>query len=218
MFSNFLRFHAASSNGISGSAPRNEAAEACLESQRHEIADFGAREGFAVNSWYQDVQTGRGADALQLRPGLAAALKEATVRRCPLIVLRLDRLAHNVHLLACRSDSARSAALRVQCTGYYCGSWQLQCEVLRNLIAGVSRACALYLPKDIAAEVKIQLSAGAIVTDFVFDVLLRDRLIASDACVPAISSANATPRYKTRQLAALDVLLDSEPQLGIVQL
>ncbi|HET9644452.1 MAG TPA: hypothetical protein VFP68_14120 [Burkholderiaceae bacterium] len=86
------------------------------------------------------------------------------------------------------------------------------------MIAGVSRACALYLPKDIAPEVKIQLSAGAIITDFVFDVLLRYRLIASDAYVPAIASAYTTPRYKTRQLAALDLLLDSEPQLGIVQL
>ena len=29
-----------------------------LEAQRREIEDFGAREGFSVNSWYQDVQTG----------------------------------------------------------------------------------------------------------------------------------------------------------------
>jgi len=29
---------------------------------------FGAREGFMVKSWYQDVQTGAGKDALLLRP------------------------------------------------------------------------------------------------------------------------------------------------------
>ena len=71
-----------------------------LQSQRGEIADFGARTGYSVNSWYQDVQTGRGADALPLRPGLAAALKEAKVKRLPLIVSRLDRLSRNVHFIS----------------------------------------------------------------------------------------------------------------------
>jgi len=48
-----------------------------LAAQRNEIEVFGKREGFAVRSWQQDVQTGAGADALLLRPGLATALKEA---------------------------------------------------------------------------------------------------------------------------------------------
>ncbi len=70
-----------------------------LAAQRHEIEAFGAREGFAIKSWHQDVQTGAGADALLLRPGLAAALKDARVARCPLIVSRLDRLSRNVHFI-----------------------------------------------------------------------------------------------------------------------
>src|SRR5215470_6718256 len=70
-----------------------------LEAQRHEIEVFAAREGFAVKSWHQDIQTGAGADALLLRPGLAAALKEAKAARCPLIVSRLDRLSRNVHFI-----------------------------------------------------------------------------------------------------------------------
>ena len=41
-----------------------------LAAQRHEIEVFGAREGFAVRFWHQDVQTGAGADALMLRRGL----------------------------------------------------------------------------------------------------------------------------------------------------
>ena len=49
-----------------------------LAAQRHEIEAFSKREGFAVRSWYQDVQTGAGADALHLRPGLASALKDAS--------------------------------------------------------------------------------------------------------------------------------------------
>lgn len=70
-----------------------------LAAQRHEIEAFALREGFIVRSWHQDVQTGAGADALLLRPGLAAALKEARSARCPLIVSRLDRLSRNVHFI-----------------------------------------------------------------------------------------------------------------------
>jgi DNA invertase Pin-like site-specific DNA recombinase len=71
-----------------------------LAAQRFDIEVFGSREGFRVKSWYQDVQTGAGKDALLLRPGLAAALKEAHAARCPLIVSRLDRLSRNMHFIA----------------------------------------------------------------------------------------------------------------------
>jgi DNA invertase Pin-like site-specific DNA recombinase len=70
-----------------------------LAAQRFDIEAFGTREGFSVQSWYQDIQTGAGKDALLLRPGLAAALKEARKSRCPLIVSRLDRLSRNVHFI-----------------------------------------------------------------------------------------------------------------------
>jgi DNA invertase Pin-like site-specific DNA recombinase len=70
-----------------------------LAAQRHEIEAFGAREGFSVKSWYQDVQTGAGKDALLMRPALAAALREAKSARCPLIVSKLDRLSRNVHFI-----------------------------------------------------------------------------------------------------------------------
>ena len=70
-----------------------------LAAQRHEIEAFAVRAGFAVKSWHQDLQTGAGADALLLRPGLATALKEARAARCPLIVSRLDRLSRNVHFI-----------------------------------------------------------------------------------------------------------------------
>ena len=68
-----------------------------LSAQRSEIEAFGAKEGISDKSWYQDVQTGAGSDALLLRPGLAAALKAAKSARCSLIVARLDRLSRNVH-------------------------------------------------------------------------------------------------------------------------
>jgi DNA invertase Pin-like site-specific DNA recombinase len=70
-----------------------------LAAQRHGIEAFAAREGFSVKAWHQDIQTGAGKDALLLRPGLAAALKEAQTAHCPLIVSRLDRLSRNVHFI-----------------------------------------------------------------------------------------------------------------------
>src|SRR5580700_6766436 len=70
-----------------------------LAAQRHDIETFGSREGFSVKSWYQDIQTGAGKDALLMRSGLAAALKEARALRCPLVVSRLDRLSRNVHFI-----------------------------------------------------------------------------------------------------------------------
>jgi DNA invertase Pin-like site-specific DNA recombinase len=69
-----------------------------LAAQRSEIEAFGAQHGLSIKSWYQDVQTGAGADALQLRAGLAAALKEAKAARRALIVSRLGRLSRNVAL------------------------------------------------------------------------------------------------------------------------
>jgi DNA invertase Pin-like site-specific DNA recombinase len=71
-----------------------------LAAQRFDIEQFGKREGFFVTSWHQDIQTGAGKDAILLRPGLAAALKEARSLRSPLIVSRLDRLSRNVHFIA----------------------------------------------------------------------------------------------------------------------
>src|SRR5271163_1173517 len=70
-----------------------------LAAQRVDIEAFSQREGFAIKSWYQDIQTGAGKDALLLRAGLAAGLKEARAARSPLIVSRLDRLSRNVHFI-----------------------------------------------------------------------------------------------------------------------
>ncbi len=70
-----------------------------LAAQRHDIESFGAKECMSIRTWYQDIQTGAGRDALLMRPGLAGALKEARISRLPLIVSRLDRLSRNVHFI-----------------------------------------------------------------------------------------------------------------------
>jgi hypothetical protein len=60
--------------------------------------------------------SGAGADALLLRPGLAAALKQAESAHCPLIVSRLDRRSKNSTGLAVRGWKS------IDTPGYQCQS------------------------------------------------------------------------------------------------
>ena len=47
-----------------------------------------------------EVETGKGADALDRRPKLAAALEAAGKARCPVLVAKLDRLSRDVHFIS----------------------------------------------------------------------------------------------------------------------
>jgi DNA invertase Pin-like site-specific DNA recombinase len=70
-----------------------------LAAQRQAIEDFAKAEGIALSAWHEDVQTGKGSDALAQRPGLRAALRAAKAAKGPLIVAKLDRLARNSHFI-----------------------------------------------------------------------------------------------------------------------
>src|SRR4029077_14984506 len=71
-----------------------------LEAQRAAIARFAAAEGFEVAREFVEVESGAGADALERRPELAAALDEARRRRCAVVVARLDRLSRDVAFIS----------------------------------------------------------------------------------------------------------------------
>lgn len=71
-----------------------------LEAQRAAIEAFAAREGIAVAGWYTEVETGKGSDALERRPQLAEALKQAKKARAPVLVSKLDRLSRNVYFIS----------------------------------------------------------------------------------------------------------------------
>jgi DNA invertase Pin-like site-specific DNA recombinase len=70
-----------------------------LDAQRKAIEEFANLAGISITGWHQDVQTGKGSDALAQRPGLCAALSSAKSVNGPVIVARLDRLARNSHFL-----------------------------------------------------------------------------------------------------------------------
>jgi DNA invertase Pin-like site-specific DNA recombinase len=71
-----------------------------LAAQREALAKFAAAEDLEIAAEYVEVETGKGADALDRRPELAAALAEARRLKCPIIVAKLDRLSRDVHFIS----------------------------------------------------------------------------------------------------------------------
>lgn len=71
-----------------------------LDAQRNAVERFVGGAGGTLIAEYQEVETGKGSDALVKRPTLKAAL-EFCRRRCAILVIaKLDRLARNVHFVS----------------------------------------------------------------------------------------------------------------------
>lgn len=71
-----------------------------IEAQREALERFAATEGMEIVAVQVEVETGKGADALDRRPELAKALAHARKLRCPIIVSKLDRLSRDVHFIS----------------------------------------------------------------------------------------------------------------------
>jgi DNA invertase Pin-like site-specific DNA recombinase len=71
-----------------------------LEAQREMITRFAHMNGFEVVAEHQEIETGKGADALDRRPMLRKALAQARKLACAVIVAKLDRLSRDVHFIS----------------------------------------------------------------------------------------------------------------------
>jgi len=71
-----------------------------LEAQRRAIEEFCTKEGMTIRDCFVEVETGKGADALDRRPQLSAALSMASVFHALIIVAKLDRLSRDVHFIS----------------------------------------------------------------------------------------------------------------------
>lgn len=71
-----------------------------LESQFNSITEFCNAENIEVLEHYSEVETGKGADALDKRPQLAKALQHAKKEGAYLVVSKLDRLGRNVSFIS----------------------------------------------------------------------------------------------------------------------
>src|SRR6266576_762269 len=67
-----------------------------IEAQRAAIERFVAAESLTIIEEYAEFETGKGADALDRRPQLAAALAAARKAKCSIVVSKLDRLSRDV--------------------------------------------------------------------------------------------------------------------------
>lgn len=71
-----------------------------IEAQRAAIARFAEAEDIELLAEFVEVETGKGADALDRRPQLAAALAAAKRAKCPILVAKLDRLSRDVAFIS----------------------------------------------------------------------------------------------------------------------
>ena len=71
-----------------------------IEAQRATVARFAETEGLTIIAEFVEAETGKGADALDRRPQLAAALAVARTAKCSVVVSKLDRLSRDVAFVA----------------------------------------------------------------------------------------------------------------------
>jgi DNA invertase Pin-like site-specific DNA recombinase len=71
-----------------------------IEAQKEALERFAATEGFQILRVFVEVESGKGSDALDRRPQLAAALSEARRQRCYVGLAKLDRLSRDVHFIS----------------------------------------------------------------------------------------------------------------------
>jgi DNA invertase Pin-like site-specific DNA recombinase len=71
-----------------------------LEAQRDAVTNFAADESMEIAGEFVEVETGKGADALEKRPQLSAALRKAKQLGAHIVVSKLDRLSRDVHFIS----------------------------------------------------------------------------------------------------------------------
>jgi DNA invertase Pin-like site-specific DNA recombinase len=71
-----------------------------LEAQGDAIQAFAKLEGFKIAETFEEHESGKGADALDRRPELSAAIRAARKLGGPVIVSKLDRLSRDVHFIS----------------------------------------------------------------------------------------------------------------------
>jgi DNA invertase Pin-like site-specific DNA recombinase len=71
-----------------------------LDAQRAAVAAYLNGGRWSLLEEFTEIETGKGANALDRRPQLRAALELARKRKATLVIAKLDRLARNVHFVS----------------------------------------------------------------------------------------------------------------------
>lgn len=71
-----------------------------LEAQQEAVRQYLAGGQRELVESFMDIETGKGSNALEKRPGLRAAVDLARKKKATLLIAKLDRLARNVHFVS----------------------------------------------------------------------------------------------------------------------
>ena len=71
-----------------------------LEAQRQSVLQYLSGRPHSVLAEFVEVETGKGANALDKRPELRKALEQCRKSGATLLIAKLDRLARNVHFVS----------------------------------------------------------------------------------------------------------------------
>lgn len=82
------------------SKPRQGKSGLGLEAQREQLARFAAAYDLELADEFVEVESGKGSDALELRPQLNLAMTAAKKLKCPVAVAVLDRLSRDVYFIS----------------------------------------------------------------------------------------------------------------------
>lgn len=82
------------------STPKQGQSGLGLEAQKQAVSNYLNGGDWKLINEFTEVETGKGADALDRRPELKAAIDACRKQKATLIIAKLDRLARNVHFVS----------------------------------------------------------------------------------------------------------------------
>jgi len=173
-----------------------------IEAQKAAVQRFAETEGIEIIAEHVEVETGKGADALDRRPELGTALAHARKARCPVLVAKLDRLSRDVHfisgLMAHRVPFV-VAELGADADPFMLHLYAALAEKERALISARTKA-ALAAKKAAGAKLGNPRAAEAAVKAHAANRAVADQFAAN--VLPIVRDIQAAGRTSLREIAA----------------
>jgi DNA invertase Pin-like site-specific DNA recombinase len=173
-----------------------------IEAQKAAVERFAEVEGFDLIAEHVEIETGKGADALDRRPEFAIALGQARKAKCPVLVAKLDRLSRDVHfvsgLMAHRVPFI-VAELGADADPFMLHLYAALAEKERALISARTKA-ALAAKKAAGAKLGNPRAAEAAVKAHAANRAAADQFAAN--VLPIVRDIQAAGRTSLREIAA----------------
>ncbi len=173
-----------------------------IEAQKIAVQRFAEAEGYDLIAEQVEVETGKGADALDRRPELAAALARARKVKCPVRVAKLDRLSRDVHFISglmAHRVAFIMAELGADADPFMLHLYAALAEKERALISAHTKA-ALAAKKAAGAKLGNLRAAEAAVRAHAAHRAMADQFASN--VLPIVREIQATGRTTLREIAA----------------